>query len=139
VSSSSPLSSAGFLPTSMTDPSPIAGPSSARLTSSALITALRPLYPLPRKNQPASSRPTVASLHAFLVQIPQAQQAIPSATEQEAASPDGAKDASQRRFAGELGLVALWAVEQLDESVRDESSKLPKDGQSASPTETSRR
>ena len=112
-----------------------ATPSTARLSSASLIVALRPLYPLPRKNQPVSSRPTVASLHAFVGQIPQAQHALPPPTEddQSADDPtDGLKEVPQKRFAKDLGLVALWAAEVLDDLVRDESKKLAKDGQSAS-------
>ena len=118
------------LPTSMSDQPSASSSSTARQSSSVLITALRPLYPLPRKNQPVNSRPTIASLHDFLVQIPRAHHALPSRTEDDHPT-DGLKEVTQKRFARDLGLVALWAAEVLDESVRDESKQLTKDGQSA--------
>lgn len=119
--------------TSMSDPpSPISEHATPlpTLTSVLLISALKPLYPIPRKNQPTSSRPTQATLRSFLLQIPPAQHAIPPADN--GGQQELTKDVVQRKFARDLGLVALWSAEQLDERVREESKGQKEGGQSAS-------
>ncbi|KAL7415364.1 hypothetical protein BDY24DRAFT_413505 [Mrakia frigida] len=92
------------------------------LSSPLLLSALKSLYPIPRKNQPLASRPTQATLHSFLLQIPQAQQALSPVDDEDGFSLS--KEATQKKFSRDLGLVALWSAEKLDERVREESMEL---------------
>lgn len=78
-------------------------------TISSLIQAVKVLYPIPRKHQPASFRPTRDSLDAFLVAQPDAREAL-------VAWPRSGEGQS---LAWDLGWVALWTAEKLDGLVRE--------------------